>query len=53
MRRREIGQRALEVCNRNRGATERTLHMIENLLVARSPAGEPVPFTAVSITAAK
>ena len=49
--RRDIGQRALNVCNRNRGATERTLHLIENLL--ETPAGESIPSPALSVTAAK
>ena len=51
--RRDIGQRALKVCNRNRGATEQTLHMIANLLEKPTPAGESIPFPALSITAAK
>jgi len=49
--RRDIGLRALAVCERNRGATERTLHMIESLL--KTPAGESIPFPALSITAAE
>ena len=51
--RNEIGQRALAVSNRNRGATERTLHMIAKLLIAPAPADESLPFSAVSVTAAK
>jgi 3-deoxy-D-manno-octulosonic-acid transferase len=47
--RRDIGQRALMVCERNRGATKRTLHMIEGLL--KKPAGESIPFPALSVTA--
>jgi 3-deoxy-D-manno-octulosonic-acid transferase len=47
--RRDIGQRALMVCERNRGATERTLHMIESLL--EKPAGESIPFPTLSIAA--
>jgi 3-deoxy-D-manno-octulosonic-acid transferase len=50
-RRRDIGQSALVVCDRNRGATERTLHLIESLL--ETPAGSSVPFPALSITAAE
>jgi 3-deoxy-D-manno-octulosonic-acid transferase len=49
--RRDIGQRALRVCDRNRGATERTLRVIEGLLDL--PAGHPIPFPALSITAAE
>jgi 3-deoxy-D-manno-octulosonic-acid transferase len=52
-RRREIGQRALSVSSRNRGATERTLQMIAKLLIVPAPAGESLPFSAVSVTAAK
>lgn len=48
--RRDIGQRALLVCDRNRGATERTLNMIESLLDL--PAGKSIPFPAPSINAA-
>lgn len=51
--RNEIGQRALAVSNRNRGATERTLHIIAKLLIAPAPADESFPFSAVSVTAAK
>ena len=50
-RRREIGHRALLVCNRNLGATERTLHLLANLL--ETPAGESIPFPALSVTTAK
>ena len=49
--RRDIGQRALAVCDRNRGATGRTLRLIADLL--DTPAGESLPFPALSVTAAK
>jgi 3-deoxy-D-manno-octulosonic-acid transferase len=49
--RRDMGQRALLVCDRNRGATERTLRMIESLL--QTPAGESIPFPALSVTTAE
>ncbi|HMG72869.1 MAG TPA: 3-deoxy-D-manno-octulosonic acid transferase [Pyrinomonadaceae bacterium] len=51
--RRDIGQRALMVCDRNRGATEQTLHMIADLLEKPNTIGEPIPFPALSVTAAK
>jgi hypothetical protein len=50
--RRDIGQRALMVCDRNRGATEQTLHMIADLL-EKPTAGESIPFPALSVTVAK
>jgi 3-deoxy-D-manno-octulosonic-acid transferase len=48
-----MGQKALAVCNRNRGATERTVQMIAKLLDAKEMAGASVPFPALHITAAK
>jgi 3-deoxy-D-manno-octulosonic-acid transferase len=51
--RHDIGQNALLVCERNRGATERTLHVIEKLLTAPNTAGDSIPFPALPITAAK
>jgi 3-deoxy-D-manno-octulosonic-acid transferase len=51
--RRDMGQRALAVCNRNRGATERTVQMIATLLDAKEIAGTSLPFPALHITAAK
>src|SRR5216684_1441918 len=44
--RRDIGQRALMVCDRNRGATEQTLHAIANLLEKPNAGGESIPFPA-------
>jgi 3-deoxy-D-manno-octulosonic-acid transferase len=49
--RREIGQRALVVCERNRGATAQTLQMIAKLL--ETPASESMPFSELSVTVAK
>jgi 3-deoxy-D-manno-octulosonic-acid transferase len=51
--RREMGQRAMAVCNRNRGATERTVQMISKLLDTQTVAGESLPFPALPVTAAK
>lgn len=52
-RRLVMGQKALAVCNRNRGATERTVQMIAKLLDVKEVAGTSVPFPALHITAAK
>jgi 3-deoxy-D-manno-octulosonic-acid transferase len=52
-RRREIGRRALTVCNQNRGATECTIQVIEEILAARAATDTPVPFPALHVTAAK
>jgi len=52
-RRLEIGRRALTVCNQNRGATERTIQVIEEILAARAATDTPVPFPALHVTAAK
>jgi len=51
--RRDIGQRAQVVCDRNRGASERTLQIIAGLLESRNPAGASIPFPALSLTATK
>lgn len=51
--RREMGQRAMGVCNRNRGATEHTVQMIAKLLDTQALAGESLPFPALPVTAAK
>jgi 3-deoxy-D-manno-octulosonic-acid transferase len=45
---REIGQRAMSVCERNRGATERSLAIIADLLQSRVSAGESLPYPAVT-----
>jgi 3-deoxy-D-manno-octulosonic-acid transferase len=49
--RRSIGERARVVCDRNRGATDRTLQIIARLLGTRRPAGASVPLPALSLTA--
>jgi 3-deoxy-D-manno-octulosonic-acid transferase len=51
--RREMGQRALEVCSRNRGATERTVQMLAKLLDTQAVADEELPLPALRVTAAK
>jgi 3-deoxy-D-manno-octulosonic-acid transferase len=53
VRRQELGRRAVAVCDRNRGATERTMQVIADLVIPTSAANDPVPFTAVHLTAAK
>jgi 3-deoxy-D-manno-octulosonic-acid transferase len=52
-RRSEIARRALAVCDRNRGATARTIQIIEGLLAAPARTEEPVPFTTLHVTTAK
>ena len=51
-RRKEIGQRAKAVCDRNTGATDRSVAMITKLIDASAPV-ESVPFSALHISAAK
>jgi hypothetical protein len=51
--RRDIGQRASLVCDRNRGATQQTLQTIATLLETRKTAGDPISFPELSVTAAK
>jgi 3-deoxy-D-manno-octulosonic-acid transferase len=51
--RRSIGQRALGVCNRNRGATERTVGMIAGLLETPRTANDSVPIPELSVTTVK
>ena len=51
--RQEMGQRAMGVCNRNRGATERTVQVIGKLLDIQAVAGESIHFPALPVTAAK
>jgi 3-deoxy-D-manno-octulosonic-acid transferase len=51
--RRDIGQRALLVCNRSRGATGRTLHLIAKLLDAPAAPGAALSFPALPVGAAK
>jgi 3-deoxy-D-manno-octulosonic-acid transferase len=52
-RRREIGERAKAVCERNRGATERTIDLISQILAKSGQAAHQVPFSAIHATAAK
>lgn len=52
-RRREIGQRAMAVCDSNRGATNRTMQILAKLLSSRPPVNASVPFSAIHVTAAK
>ena len=52
-RRRELGRRAMTVCDQNRGATDRTIQILAKLLSSRSPLNESVPFSAIHVTAAK
>ena len=52
-RRREIRQRALAVCELNRGATTRTMQILAKLLSSRSSVKESVPLSAIHVTAAK
>jgi len=51
--RQAIGNRARNVCEQNRGATQRTAEIIVNLLQTPSSISEVVPFTAHQLTAAK
>jgi len=51
--RREIGQRALAVCDRNRGATERTVSSIAGLLETRAAIAESIPFPRFQASATK
>lgn len=51
--RNKLGQRAAVVCDRNRGATEKTLQVIASLLEAPNVAGESMPYSELSINAAK
>ena len=53
LQRREMSQRALDVCNQNRGATERTVQMIATLLDSQAVTRESFPFPALPVTAAK
>lgn len=52
-RRREMGQRALAVCDHNRGATDRTMQILARFLSSRSSVNESVSFSAIHVTAAK
>lgn len=51
-RRRSIAERAKAVCDRNRGATERTIDLISHLLaVTPAESGEALPFSPLHATA--
>lgn len=52
-RRQAVAARALAVCNRNRGATQRTVDMIANLFDSPATTTEGVPFPAIHVNAAK
>jgi len=52
-RRQAVAARALAVCNRNRGATQRTVDMIVNFFDSPAATTEGVPFPAIHVTAAK
>ena len=52
-RRTAIGERARRVCEQNRGATQRTVEMIVDLLNSSAFAAETFPFPTVHVTAAK
>jgi 3-deoxy-D-manno-octulosonic-acid transferase len=52
-RRKAIGQRAREVCGANRGATDRTLSIIAELLSSSAGMAEPLPLPAAHLSAAK
>ena len=53
-RRRSIAERAKAVCDRNRGATERTIDLISHLLaVTPAESGEALPFSPLHAATAK
>src|SRR5947207_7937219 len=51
--RREIGEHALEVCLRNRGATERTMQALSGVFAETKILNDSVPFTALHVSTAK
>ncbi|PYS41494.1 MAG: hypothetical protein DMF71_11185, partial [Acidobacteria bacterium] len=51
--RREIGEHALEVCLRNRGATERTMQALSGVFADTKILNDSVPFTALHVSTAK
>src|SRR5207237_3256161 len=51
--RRKIGARALEVCRRNRGATERTIQVLSGIFADTKILNDSIPFTALHISTAK
>ena len=52
-RRQQIGARARAVCDRNRGATEKTVQTISHFLQHTDSAQEPIPLPAFPATATK
>jgi 3-deoxy-D-manno-octulosonic-acid transferase len=52
-RRKATGARAQDVCAGSRGATERTVEIIADIVESRIATGQPVSFPAVHLTAAK
>ena len=52
-RRQAVASRARAVCDRNRGATQRTVQMIANLLDSPASTSAGVPSPAIHVTAAK
>ena len=52
-RRQQLGQRARAVCDRNRGATEKTVQTISHLLQHTDSAEQPIPLPALQATATK
>jgi len=52
-RRQQIGARARAVCDRNRGATEKTVQTISHLLQDSDSAEQPVPLPVLQATATK
>jgi len=52
-RRQAMAERALLVCERNRGATERAVDSIARLLESSESISESVPFPAIHVSAAK
>ena len=52
-RRQQIGARARAVCDRNRGATEKTVQTISHLLHHTDPAEQPIPLPVLQATATK
>jgi len=52
-RRGEMGRRAREVCRQNAGATQRTMKMLSPILSQTTTDDPSIPFSALSVTAAK
>jgi 3-deoxy-D-manno-octulosonic-acid transferase len=52
-KRSELSRRGLEVCDRNRGATDRTLQIVAGLLAPAPPTGKTLPLSVVQLDAAE